>query len=259
MRRILGFGVAAIMAATVTLLLLNLEPQFSREDGGWLSAVGQTRGDIDVDDIDRAVQAEGSELMALLKQELPAEYAQMLADLAEMVRGGADPDEIYRHSADATARIRRDGASIVAGAPDPALIEVLDTARTLLVAVREQYGKETCARFAARGPAIFDRRQIAPLNEPMDRHGTAMLRAIARARAEETPRFPANHSDQEALRSAFLAAGGTDEDLQKIAANDNTDAAACARLDLLMRTSTEIPGARGARLRAMMVSALAGS
>lgn len=214
-----------------------------------------TRPPVSVDGILADARAKGLTRYDVLEQELPEQFLETKRYLPEMVN---DLDSIELAPVLVAMRFdepRANNAALMRQAPDALLKAMIAAQHDMLALVATRETAEECARYLKRGATIIFETD-SPYALAYDAAGAAIFRAMGAATRTPVEVAAATDADWAAFAHAYLANGGTTDELKGLFGQGLPDQARCPAELRLYRTLLDLDGPLGHRVRADLGSSV---
>jgi hypothetical protein len=192
--------------------------------------------------------------LGILDDRFPDELNRLEQTLNGVIEGAQadfDHEAALEGFAEVIATERQSYVSIITTAPDAALQAAITSLRDFMQKVYDTEGPEICGRFANEGSSVLYETDIAEhYSAELDRQSALFLAAAADARDTPTDHGEASDADLQATFNKMLKEGGTQHQIDVLAAQDPTDPEVCPALINMLSALAILEGDVGARSRA---------
>lgn len=235
-----GQALAAILIGLVAVMTVK---SFTRA----------TRPPVSVDGILADARAQGLTRYDVLEHELPEQFLETRHQLPEMVNNLDSIDLAPDLVAIRFDEVRAGNAALMRQAPDALLKAMVAAQHDMLALVAARETAEECASYLKRGARIIS---DSPYALAYDAAGAAIFRAMGAATRTPVEVAAATDADWAAFAQAYLANGGTTDELKGLFGQRLPDQARCPAELRLYRTLLDLDGPLGHRVRADLGSSV---
>ncbi|RWM20417.1 MAG: hypothetical protein E5X53_32960 [Mesorhizobium sp.] len=206
--------------------------------------------------ISEQLQQQEFQLFRALKQELPEDYDKLVQKLVAVAKSRGGYEQVRDASMATVVDLRHRYASLLRSAPDGSASGALHAQLDMLNHVMTGESAVTCNRYVASGPialTVNDHEMMAA----MDKAAVALFHAIATAKNSGLPAVEAGDGDWEMLVTAFIAAGGTQGDMEAIVSSNQDYKDLCPAFAKLLEAALSVEGEPGRHIRTTLLYELA--
>jgi hypothetical protein len=206
--------------------------------------------------ISEQLQQQEFQLFRALRQELPEDYDKLVQKLVAVAKSHGGYEQVRDASMATVVDLRHRYASLLRSAPDGSASGALHAQLDMLNHVMTGESAVTCNRYVASGPValtVNDHEMMAA----MDKAAVALFHAIATAKNSGLPAVEAGDGDWEMLVTAFIAAGGTQGDMEAIVSSNQDYKDLCPAFAKLLEAALSVEGEPGRHIRTTLLYELA--
>lgn len=228
-------------------------PPLPGEEGGLSEAALELRA---------YLVSQNKETLQILEDRYAADISRIestLDRLLDNAQADFDREEALEGFAEVIAAERSRVANLIPQAPDASLRAAVAGLEEFMRKVYEQQGPEVCGRFADSGSDVLYEEDLAEAYaEDLDRQSALFLAAAADARDQPQTHGTANDQDLGVLFNRMLAQGGTEHQLDVLAAQNPADPEVCPALLGMLGALSTLDGPEGTRARAYFLPEFVG-
>ena len=206
--------------------------------------------------------SQNRETLEVLEDRYAADLSRIESTLDRLLQGAEanfDREAALEDFSEVIANERRQLADLVSQAPDASLRTAVAGLAEFMRKVYEQEGAELCGRFADAGSQVLYQEDLAQAYaEDLDRQSALFLTAAADARDQPQTHGTATDEDLGTLFNRMLAEGGTEHQLDVLAAQNPADPEVCPALLRMLDALSTLEGPEGARARAFFLPEFVG-
>jgi hypothetical protein len=189
--------------------------------------------------------------LKVLQADFPADYEELMAFAAEVERSNVSDDEKLSAQFKALTQLRKKYADSVVYAPDDALERVLGLLGEFYQEVLNHEGPLICGQFASNGSGVlFQQKVSATYAGRLDAQSEAYFNAVVQSIENPSFRKPIEKDDWMSVSQSVVDAGGSINDLMRIAKGDPRDPSLCSSLSTFFLMIAQIRTDEGGRIRA---------
>jgi hypothetical protein len=251
-----GAGAAVAAAALASFVLVKALPWVLGFAGGkylYQMAMDKTPT---AAEISEQLQQHEFQMFRALKQELPEDYDKLIQKLVAVAKSRGGNEQVRNASMATVVDLRHRYASLLRSAPDRSAAEALQAQLDILNHVMAGESIVTCNRYVASGSAavtVNDHEMMAT----MDKAAVALFHAIGTAKTSGLPAVEADEGDWDMLITAFIAAGGTQGDIEAIASSNQEYKDLCPAFAKFLQAALSVEGEPGRHIRTTLLYELA--
>ncbi|QPC92089.1 hypothetical protein [Mesorhizobium sp. INR15] len=255
-----GAGVAAV--AIVSFVLVKALPWTLGLAGGkylYETAMGTpaaTPRTLTTAQVSDQLLSQEFKIFLAIKQEFPEDYDEIVQKITAVARAEGSVNQVREVSRTAVADLRHKYASVLPSTPDSDASEALRAQLDMLNHVMARESPTTCNGYLKNGPGALS----APAHEQMmdmDAIGATLIRAYGAARRSGLAAAPASDEDWSMAASAFVAAGGTQADMEAIGTANQAYEGLCPALSKFYAAALSMRGEPGRHVKTALLYEIA--
>lgn len=207
-------------------------------------------------EVSEQLQSQEFLIFRTIKQEFPADYDEIIRKITDVARSGGGFDQARDVSRLAVVDLRHKYAPLVPSTPESNASEVLRAQLDMLRQVMARESAATCNSYLAKGPGALNT-QDHDFMVGMDKIGSTLFLAFGAAKSSGLPAAPASDEEWSLVATAFVAAGGTQADMEAIGSANQAYEGLCPAIAKFYQAALSLEGEAGRHVKTTLIYEIA--